>query len=196
MREAWQIDPASGSCQYIYVHLKEQTLPDARMAIPLRRIWWALKKSVWFIGVFGPWEYTSKVVSTTRLVRALQRGKDKRRSAKSKMKRLNLGPGDWIEVKSIREIFATLDTKGQHRGLPFTKEMMKFCGKRYKVHKRLDKIILEATGELRTMKNPTVLLEDVCCDGEFHGNCDRSCFCFWRDDWLRIVEPPLDREGE
>lgn len=96
--------------------------------------------------------------------------------------------GDLVEVRSAKEIFETLDSQGYHKGLPFTKEMMKYCGKRFKVRKRLHRIVLEATGELRTMKTPTVLLEGVICDGTAHGNCDRSCFCFWREVWLKPVD--------
>ena len=148
-------------------------------------MWWTLKKHVWFAGVLGPSKYTSKIFPTTKLGRSLPIGKSNR--ASKKMEKMHLRPGDWVEVKSVREIFDTLDAKGEHRGLPFTKEMMKFCGNRYRVYKRLSKIILEATGELRTMKNPSLILEGVFCDGAHHGNCDRSCFCFWRDGWLRPV---------
>ena len=153
-------------------------------------MWWNLKKHVWFAGVLGPSKYSSKVFPTTKLGRRLPIGKDNR--AAKKMKQFDLHPGDWVEIKSAREIFETLDAKGQHRGLPFTMEMMKFCGKKYKVYKRLSRIVLEATGELRTMRNPTVLLEGVFCDGKYHGNCDRSCLCFWRDGWLKPVEPPKE----
>jgi hypothetical protein len=44
--------------------------------------------------------------------------------------------------------------------------------------------MLEGSGELRKLQN-TVLLEGVMCDGIF--GCDRSCFQFWREAWLRRV---------
>jgi hypothetical protein len=100
---------------------------------------------------------------------------------------LNLQPGDWVEVRSAKEIFTTLDAQGKLGGLRFTPEMAKFCGKRFRVYKLLKKIILEATGELRKIKTPTVLLENVFCDGSAHANCDRACFCFWREQWLKRV---------
>jgi len=83
------------------------------------------------------------------------------------------------------EIFSTLDGNGKLKGLAFTPEMLKFCGKQFRVYKSLKNIILESTGELRKIKSPTVLLEGVFCNGEAHGNCDRSCFCFWREAWLK-----------
>jgi len=53
--------------------------------------------------------------------------------------------------------------------------MRRFCGGRYRVLMRVDKIILESNGELRTMKN-TVLLEGVMCDGKDFCGYDRWCF--------------------
>jgi hypothetical protein len=59
-------------------------------------------------------------------------------------------------------------------------EIKKFCGKKFKVFKR-DKIIkLESTMEVRKLKSPTIFLEGVYDNGEFHDECDRSCFHFWR----------------
>jgi hypothetical protein len=103
---------------------------------------------------------------------------------------LNLQPGDWVEIRSEKEIAATLDYQGKLKGLRFTREMIKFCGHKFKVYKRVNRIILEATGELRRIKSPTYLLEGVLCDGEAHGGCDRACFCYWREDWLKRTSPP------
>jgi hypothetical protein len=115
--------------------------------------------------------------------------KSQRRRAPSGASQENLGLklGEWVEVKSVREIFATLDQHRELKGLAFNSEQEKFCGGRFKVYKRLENIILESTGERRRIKTPTVLLEGVFCDGEGHGKCDRSCFCFWREAWLRRV---------
>ena len=52
----------------------------------------------------------------------------------------------------------------------------------------LEKIIIETTGEMRPISTPTVLLEGVFCDGSAHGGCDRTCFCFWREGWLKRVK--------
>jgi hypothetical protein len=100
---------------------------------------------------------------------------------------LDLKTGDWVEVRSAKDIFGTLDANEKLKGLTFTPEMVKFCGKRFRVYKELDKIILEATGELRKIKSPTFVLEGVFCDGKAHGGCDRSCFCFWREEWLKRI---------
>ena len=97
---------------------------------------------------------------------------------------LNLKPGELIEVKSKEEIFATLDSSGKNRGLEFTPEMEKYCGKEVRVLRRMDKMFNETTGEMRQIAN-TVILEGTNCDGHAHGGCPRSCYCLWREIWLR-----------
>ncbi len=100
---------------------------------------------------------------------------------------LNLQPGEWVEVKSEQKILATLDAKGAYKGLRWMCNMRNFCGKRYRVHKRLERMLLESSEEYRQVKN-TVLLEGVTCDGEEWFGCDRSCFHFWREVWLKRVD--------
>ena len=102
---------------------------------------------------------------------------------------LALQPGELVEVKSIDEVMATLDRNRRHKGLLWMTGMSKYCGKQYRVYRRVERIMLESSGELRNMKN-TVLLEDVMCDGRDFGACDRSCFHFWREAWLRRIAGP------
>lgn len=101
---------------------------------------------------------------------------------------LNLVTGEWVEVKSQDEIEATLDKRGHHKGLLFMHEMRQFCGGKYKVHKVITKMILETTGEMRQFKSPTVILEGVHCDGSYNDGCQRSCFLFWKEAWLKRAE--------
>jgi hypothetical protein len=100
---------------------------------------------------------------------------------------LDLHPGELVEVKGIDEILSTFDEPRRHQGLLWMTGMRKFCGKRYKVKKRVGRIILESSGELRKVNN-TVLLENVTCDGKHFGNCDRCCYHLWREVWLRRVK--------
>ena len=108
---------------------------------------------------------------------------------------LNLQPGEWVEVKSRKEIFSILDEKGGYKGLYWMLNMWKHCGKRYRVYKRLKTMRLESNAEYRSVKN-TVLLEGVTCDGEEWFGCDRSCYHFWREVWLKRVEPPKFSAGQ
>jgi hypothetical protein len=100
---------------------------------------------------------------------------------------LNLQPGDWVEVKSYGEIRETLSGDSRLRGLGFSPDMIPFCGKRFQVSSRVERIILEWTGELKTL-NDTVALDTVHCDGSSCRACPRNCFFLWREDWLKRVE--------
>ena len=174
-------------CQYYHGDLVLDTYPDTRLVLPLRRYWWVLKRYVWHISVLGLLGFFRRMVPSTQLARYVLRGKAQARYL-SGNEELNMQAGEMVEVRSLREIFATLDDQGKLRGLRFNPEMAKFCGKQFRVYKKIDKIILEATGELRKFKVPTVLLEGVFCDGSAHGGCDRSCLCFWREAWLKRVK--------
>jgi hypothetical protein len=107
-----------------------------------------------------------------------------------KESKLGLRPGDWIRVRSEEEIRSTLNPTGHLGGLKFMPEMWRFCGQELKVFKRVQKILLDTTGEMRTINRPTYYLESAYCDGAFHGGCDKSCFLLWREEWLERTEPP------
>jgi hypothetical protein len=107
---------------------------------------------------------------------------------------LGLQPGDLVEVKSEEEIRRTLDATGKNRGLGFMPEMWEYCGQRGKVFKRVEKVCLEhAPRTVRSMKN-TVILEGAFCKGSGIG-CDRACFYFWREIWLRRIPASADGPG-
>lgn len=95
-----------------------------------------------------------------------------------------LEAGDLVEVRSVQEILATLDSNRKLEGMTFTPQMEEFCGKTFRICKRATKIVLESTGELRALKIPTVMLEGVICNGKDYGGCERSCFYLWLEAWL------------
>lgn len=98
-----------------------------------------------------------------------------------------LKPGELVEIKRKEDILATLDLRGRNRGLPFTLEMLEYCGGKYRVLKRVEKMINETTGQMRQILN-TVILEEVTCDGKAHGDCERTCPCLWREIWLNRTD--------
>ncbi len=100
---------------------------------------------------------------------------------------LNLQPGELVQVKSREQIAATLDRRGRNRGLGFTQEMLSCCDKRYRVLKRMDRMIVETTGKMKEMAD-TVLLEGAICDGCAHFNCHRGCRSLWKEIWLERVQ--------
>jgi hypothetical protein len=101
--------------------------------------------------------------------------------------------GDIVEVKSVEEIRATLDSNGMYEGVPFMAEMHRYCGGRYRVFKRTDKICVEREYSLdfRRMRN-AVFLDEVRCDGSDHDGCQKLCMIFWKEAWLKPA-PPLSK---
>jgi hypothetical protein len=102
---------------------------------------------------------------------------------------LNLQPGELVEVKSKEEISRTLDKNNKNRGLLFDVEMVRYCGQRGRVLKRVDHIIDEKTGKMIHFSTPCIVLEGVFCRSEYWGgHCPRSIHHYWREIWLRRVE--------
>ena len=108
--------------------------------------------------------------------------------AKTPREDLDLQPGDLVQIKSLEEIEATLNTNNLNRGMSFDVEMIKYCGKYARVKSRVEKIIDDTTGQMVHMKNPCIILENVVCDADFHRFCPRSIYSFWREIWLRKVD--------
>jgi hypothetical protein len=100
---------------------------------------------------------------------------------------LHLQPGDLVEVRAKEEILETLDSRGRNRGLQIDHEMLRFCGGRYRVLKRVERIILETTGKMRQIDD-TVILDTVICSGLCRRACPKSSYPFWREGWLKKVE--------
>jgi hypothetical protein len=102
---------------------------------------------------------------------------------------LHLRVGDVVEVKSAQEIMATLDENGELDNLPFMPEMLGFCGRRMTVHKVAHKLCdaLTWTGMHRMTR--AVHLTGARCDGWAHGGCQTACSLYWKEDWLRRVDP-------
>ena len=83
--------------------------------------------------------------------------------------------GDLVEVRSEPEIAATLDAFGRLDGLPFMPEMVGYCGRRYRIHRRADETCVEGFG-LRRMRG-TVFLDDLRCEYS------------WRASRLPLLQP-------
>jgi hypothetical protein len=100
---------------------------------------------------------------------------------------LNLRVGEWVEVRSEKEILATLGDGQCVDGMPFMPEMLQYCGKRFRVywsaHKTADTIELFS---IRRMAN-AVHLKDLRCDGASHDGCQAGCLLFWKECWLKRV---------
>jgi hypothetical protein len=95
--------------------------------------------------------------------------------------------GDIVEVRPPGEILASLDPSGELDGLPFMPEMLQFCGRRFTVAARADKICDTVTPYVHGSRRmaDTVLLEGLRCDGSGHGGCQADCLLYWKEAWLR-----------
>src|SRR5258707_5611398 len=96
----------------------------------------------------------------------------------NEFEQLKLRAGDLVEVRSEKEILATLDEQGALDGLPFMPEMLVHCGKRLRVDKRADKTCdtINYSGSRRMYD--TVHLAGTRCDGQSHGGCQAQCRFF------------------
>src|SRR5712664_4354909 len=103
-----------------------------------------------------------------------------------------LRPGDLVEVKAPNEIIQTLDADGTLDKLPFMPEMLGYCGKKFRVARRVVKTCTSGTlagsSMLGFRSDDVVLLDGLRCSGVDHDGCEKACMIFWREAWLRKVE--------
>jgi hypothetical protein len=104
--------------------------------------------------------------------------------------KLDLQVGECVRVRSYKEILATCDQSNKNRGLTFDAEMVPYCGRTYRVLKRVTKILDEKTGKMQAIKNPCIILEGVVCQSRYSECrlfCPRSIYSYWREIWLERV---------
>ena len=110
---------------------------------------------------------------------------------------LNLQPGEFVRVKSQKEILSTVDANWMNRGLFFDAELVPYCGGIYRVRARVCKFLDEKTGKMKTLKTPAIILEGVYCQSRYSNCrmfCPRSIYSWWREIWLeRVSENILKR---
>jgi hypothetical protein len=99
--------------------------------------------------------------------------------------KLDLKAGDWVMVRPAEEIAATLDANARFEELPFMPQMLAYCGRKFRVHKRAHKLCdtVWATGGRRL--NDAVFLDEMRCDGKAFGGCELECTLIWKEAWLR-----------
>ena len=98
-----------------------------------------------------------------------------------------LCPGDYVMVKSKEEIQATVNNWNQLKGCAVMEEMWPYCGTKQRVFKRVEKFLDERDYLLKRCRG-IILLEGIFCEGtKDFGPCDRCCFYFWRQEWLKKI---------
>jgi hypothetical protein len=101
---------------------------------------------------------------------------------------LGLQPGELVEVKSREEIVATLNASSRNRGLSFDAEMLRYCGTRARVLRRVERIVDERDGHMVELPGDCIILEGVTCVGDYNQYCPRAIYPYWREIWLRRVD--------
>ena len=99
-------------------------------------------------------------------------------------------PGDMVRVRSKAEILPTLDGWKRYEGCRFMDEMWQYCDTQHKVLKRVEFFFDERNSRFFKASN-IVLLDGVHCSGKLSKlmpKCDRSCYLFWKEDWLKKIE--------
>jgi hypothetical protein len=118
-------------------------------------------------------------------------------SEKTPTLELNLRPGEWVRVRSKKEIQQTLNSRRHNRGMWFDAEMVVYCGKGpFRVLRRVERIVNEKTGQLMNLKNPCIILDGVTCSGNYLHNrmfSPRHEYPFWREIWLERVKEQKER---
>jgi hypothetical protein len=97
-----------------------------------------------------------------------------------------LSAGDWVEIRSKKEILQTLDKNGRLAGMPFMPEMLAFCGRRVQVYKRAHKTCDTVFPTRGRRVDLSVHLETR-CDGSAHEGCQAGCLIFWKEAWLSRI---------
>jgi hypothetical protein len=98
-----------------------------------------------------------------------------------------LQAGDRVRVKSWGEIKATLNNWNQLKGCSFMEEMLPYCGTTQRVLKPVRKFLDERDYLVKKSKG-ILILDGVFCEGTIDfGSCDRTCFFFWREEWLENI---------
>ncbi|MBM2823195.1 MAG: hypothetical protein HW413_1941 [Thermoleophilia bacterium] len=72
-------------------------------------------------------------------LRSNQQLRPRETAAAPEPERLDLQPGELVQVRSKAEIAATLDASGKNRGLWFDVEMVPHCGRTYRVQGRVER---------------------------------------------------------
>lgn len=109
---------------------------------------------------------------------------------KTPTEKLDLQPGEYVQVLSKEEIRATLDKRSKNRGLLFGPEMLLYCGGIYRVLRRVHQTIDENSGKMMHMKHPCIILDGVACRySEYYRFCPRAIYHYWREIWLKRTTP-------
>jgi hypothetical protein len=111
-------------------------------------------------------------------------------AVKEELAVIRLEAGDWVRVRSLEEIQATLNPFKELKGCAFLEDMKQYCDTHQRVLKPLERFLDERDYQVKKARG-IILLEGIYCQGTpVFGRCDRSCLLFWREEWLEKITAP------
>jgi hypothetical protein len=121
-----------------------------------------------------------------------------RRGTTIQQEKLNLQPGEVVQVRPAADIEATLNDNWKNRGLPVERDMLRYCGKSFKVIGYVKQMIEETSGRMMKFNLDCVILEGVVCPGldRFKLFCSRKPYYYWREMWLQRVDENKGKSSE
>jgi hypothetical protein len=99
--------------------------------------------------------------------------------------------GDVVEVRPHDRILDTLNARNQNRGMSFDKEMVRYCGQRFRVQDRVMRIVNEQNGKMMEFSRPSFILTGTYCTSQYSERrmlCPRRMVPYWRSAWLMKVD--------
>jgi hypothetical protein len=120
------------------------------------------------------------------------------RNSRTPSVNLNLQVGELVRIKDCSEILKTVDEEWKNRGMSFHPELVRHCGKTFRVLQRVQKLMNESTGQLMLLKNECLVLDGADCEGRYTTplNCPRAAYPYWREIWLERVSEESCRTSE
>ena len=143
------------------------------------------------------------VAAMTRLANALQVARGgvaypalPRLEKNSETPVVALNAGQWVRVNTTAQIATTLDRNSKNRGLWFDADMLKHAGRTCRVLGRIERIIDIASGQMIPMRTPCIVLDGVHYSGEFQWFGEQHDYLYWREAWLKPIDPPTARTAD
>ena len=101
----------------------------------------------------------------------------------------SIRPGDTVQILQMAEILQTLDEHMQTEHVWFMPWMATYCGMTVKVLKQVNHIFDERAWKMLKCKK-LFILEGLVCEGRdlpLKYGCQRNCYFFWKEAWLRKI---------
>lgn len=160
---------------------------------PSQSLWISLKRALAY-----PWNYHIKSW-LKRIYRTFMRfmGGTSRQINVNTFKPLSqYKSGDMVKVRSLEEIKITLDPFNELKGCSFLASMHQYCGTEQRIFKSMERFLDERDYKLKRTRG-LIILENIFCPGTpVFGPCDRSCFLFWREEWIEKLNNPHFETGD